>query len=85
MFDDYRAGAKTVNTVTVGNGNLEYTATHDTANNRHHVRWETYTSSDMPRELKYGKFITTTTSLPGYTLSGGDCVIVARVMSLRLG
>ncbi len=74
-FDDYRIGAKTVSGVTVGNGNLEYSVTHDPANNRHNVRWETYTSFNVPKELKFGNFITTATCLPGYTLSAGNCVI----------
>jgi len=29
----------------------------------------------MPSELKYGNFLTSSTCLPGYTLSGGNCVV----------
>ena len=68
-FDDYRAGAQTVNSVTVGNGNLEYTVTHDTVNARHTVRGESYTSYNMPNVITYGNFITNTTSTQDRTLS----------------
>jgi hypothetical protein len=52
-FDDYLAGAKTANGTTLGNGNLMYTVSQDTANSKHTVRFETYTSFNMPKEIKY--------------------------------
>ena len=68
-FDDYSAGAQTVNGVTVGNGNLMYTVSHDTVNNRHTVRGESYTSYNMPNVITYGNFITNTTSTADRTLT----------------
>jgi len=68
-FDDYRPSARSVNGVTVGNGNLEYTVTYDTVNNVHTVRGETYTSFNMPAQIQYGNFITSTTSTSDRTLS----------------
>ncbi|MFC7205945.1 RHS repeat-associated core domain-containing protein [Comamonas endophytica] len=53
-FDDDRPGAKTVNGTALGNGNLWYTVSQDDANGRHTVRWQTYTSFDMPREIFLG-------------------------------
>ena len=68
MFDDYRSSAQSVNSVSVGNGNLEYTAMLDTTNNRHTVRFESYTSFNMPKEYRYGNL--TGPSCPaGYTLA----------------
>lgn len=74
-FDDYKPGAKTVSGITVGNGNLMYSVTYDAVNVRHNVRWETYTSFNMPSELKFGNFVTSGACLAGYTLSGGNCVM----------
>ena len=68
-FDDYKAGAQTVGGTTLGNGNLEYTVSHDTVNNRHTVRFESYTSFNMPKDFVYGNFITNTTSTADRTLS----------------
>ncbi len=68
-FDDYRANAQVVNGTTLGNGNLEYTVSHDTARNIHTVRSESYTSFNMPGQLVYGNFITNTTSTADRTLA----------------
>ena len=67
-FDDYKAGAQNVNGTTMGNGNLEYTVSQDTANSRHTVRGESYTSFNMPGQIVYGNFITSTTSTADRTL-----------------
>ncbi len=73
-FDDYRPGAQSVNGTTVGNGNLEYTVTHDSATNRHFVRAESYTSFNMPAQITYSNFSADTSTCPqGYTLSNGVC------------
>ena len=56
-FDDTRPGAQTVNGVTFGNGNLMFTVTHDTVNNRHTYRGETYTSFNMPAQFTYSNFV----------------------------
>ncbi|OOG38889.1 type IV secretion protein Rhs, partial [Polaromonas sp. A23] len=53
-FDDYKPTAQSVNGVTVGNGNLEYTVSLDTPNNRHTYRGETYTSFNMPATITFG-------------------------------
>jgi hypothetical protein len=68
-FDDSRPGAQTVGGITVGNGNLEYTVSQDTVNNRHTVRSETYTSFGMPNQIVYGNFVTSTTSTADRTLT----------------
>lgn len=68
VFDDFRSGARSVNGVTVGNGNLEYTVAQDSANNLHTVRSETYTSFNMPAQIQYGNFITNTSSTSDRTL-----------------
>jgi len=68
-FDDLKPGARNVAGVMVGNGNLEYTVSHDTVNNVHTVRAESYTSFNMPSQIQYGNFITTTTSTADRTLS----------------
>ena len=68
-FDDLKTGAQTVNTTQVGNGNLEYTVSHDAANARHTVRYESYTSFNMPKDIILGNFITNTTSTQDRTLS----------------
>jgi RHS repeat-associated protein len=57
-FDDYQAGAKAMsNGLIMGNGNLMYTVSQDTSNNRHTVRWETYTSFNMPKEILFGPLV----------------------------
>ncbi|MDP2367208.1 RHS repeat-associated core domain-containing protein, partial [Rhodoferax sp.] len=68
-FDDLKQSARNVNGVMVGNGNLEYTVSHDTVNNLHTVRGESYTSFNMPAQIQYGNFITTTTSTADRTLA----------------
>ena len=62
-FDDYRPGAKPLgNTATaVGNGNLWYTVSQDLAHNRHTVRWETYTSFNMPQQILFGALVNSVT------------------------
>ncbi|OYQ43400.1 hypothetical protein CHU94_00135 [Rhodoferax sp. TH121] len=73
-FDDYSAGALSVNGTTVGNGNLAYTVSQDTVNNKHTVRFESYTSFNMPAQITYGNFTANTvTCPPGYTLANGLC------------
>jgi RHS repeat-associated protein len=37
----------------LGNGNLMYTVSQDSVSKRHTLRWETYTSFNMPKEVKY--------------------------------
>ncbi len=63
-YDD--AGGKSVGGVTLGNGNLTYTLSQDAANSRNTVRWETYTSFNMPKDVKWANATSTTspTSLP---------------------
>ncbi|OGB33216.1 MAG: hypothetical protein A3F78_08615 [Burkholderiales bacterium RIFCSPLOWO2_12_FULL_61_40] len=56
-FDDARAEAQSVNTLKVGNGNLWYTVSQDTDHNKHNVRWESYTSFNMPNEIKFGTLL----------------------------
>ncbi len=68
-FDDLKAGAQSVNGTSLGNGNLEYTVSHDAVNNRHTVRYESYTSFNMPKDFVYGNFITNTSSTADRTLS----------------
>ena len=68
-FDDSMTGAQTVNGITVGNGNLQYTVSQDTLNNRHSVRGESYTSFNMPSQVVYGNFINPTTSTADRTLT----------------
>jgi RHS repeat-associated protein len=71
-FDDYRPGAKTLNGVTVGNGNLWYTVSQDNTTGRHTVRWENYTSFNMPREILFGSLTNTanpTSTVADRTLS----------------
>lgn len=61
-FDDLKTGAQMVNGTQVGNGNLEYTVSHDAAQSVHTVRGESYTSFNQPNVITYGNFITNTTS-----------------------
>ncbi|MDP2370057.1 RHS repeat domain-containing protein, partial [Rhodoferax sp.] len=68
-FDDLKPGARNVNGVMVGNGNLEYTVSHDSANNLHTLRSESYTSFNLPAQIQYGNFITSTTSTADRTLA----------------
>lgn len=63
-FDDYRPGADTSGQVPLGNGNLMYTASRDAVSGRHTLRWESYTSFNMPREVKYDNLITPGVVLP---------------------
>jgi RHS repeat-associated protein len=75
-FDDAQSGVQSVAGTTVGNGNLTYTVSLDTVNNRHTVRWESYTSSNMLSQVTYGNFTANTTTCPaGYTLSNGSCTM----------
>jgi RHS repeat-associated protein len=68
-FDDTMAGAQTINGVTVGNGNLQYTVSQDTTNNLHTVRGESYTSYNMPQQIVFGNFISATTSSADRTVT----------------
>ncbi len=56
-FDDTKTGAQNVGGTTFGNGNLWYTVSQDTVNARHNVRWETYTSFNMPAQLLFGSLL----------------------------
>ncbi|NBW80003.1 MAG: hypothetical protein EBR27_13520, partial [Betaproteobacteria bacterium] len=78
-YDNYRPSAQTVNAVALGNGNLEYTVSQDSVNGRHTVRYESYTSFNMPREISVGNFASGTPSASyscpgGSTLSGNTCI-----------
>lgn len=68
-FDDYLPGAQTVNGVTLGNGNLMYTVSQDTANNLHTYRGETYTSFNMPQSFTYSNFVNGAASTADRTLT----------------
>jgi RHS repeat-associated protein len=68
-FDDYKPGAQTINGITLGNGNLEYTVSQDTVNSRHTYRGETYTSFNMPKEITYGNFVNNAASTADRILS----------------
>ena len=86
-FDDSRAGARSIPagsaTLPMGNGNLWYTVSQDQPNGRHTVRWETYTSFNMPKEILLNDLIASPGTTPanvtgytcpsGYTLSGTNC------------
>ncbi|OYQ38643.1 hypothetical protein CHU94_14410 [Rhodoferax sp. TH121] len=61
-FDDDSVNAQSLNGTTVGNGNLQYTVSQDTANSRHTVRTEIYTSYNMPGRITYGNFVTNTSN-----------------------
>lgn len=56
-FDDYKPGAQTVNGTALGNGNLWYTVSQDAVNNRRTVRWESYTSFNMPARIEFGALV----------------------------
>ncbi len=75
-FDDLKAGSQTVNGTLMGNGNLEYTVRQDmTPGGSHTVRWEAYTSYNMPLRIDYANFsVNTTSCLAGYALVGASCV-----------
>ena len=80
-FDDYRQGARTVSNisgVTVGNGNLEYSVTHDSGAlsgfMRHNVRWEKYTSFNMPDEIIFGNLVPNFTCPTDKVMYAGGCV-----------
>lgn len=68
-FDDSQSGAQVINGTTVGNGNLMYTVSQDTVNNLHTLRSESYTSFNMPLQIVFGNFISSTTSTADRTLS----------------
>ena len=53
--------------VPMGNGNLMYTVSHDPQSGKHTVRWENYTSFNMPAEIKYGNIGSTQNSMNGAT------------------
>jgi RHS repeat-associated protein len=83
-FDDTRAGARSITAASgagaqpMGNGNLWYTVSQDQATGRHTVRWETYTSFNMPREIRLGDLsppatVSGHTCPQGYTLSATTC------------
>lgn len=87
-FDDQVAGARTLTTglgaasgVVMGNGNLVYTVTQDNATGRHSVRWETYTSFNMPKELALNNLAAPAPSTAavnntcplGFTLASSRC------------
>lgn len=68
-FDDTQPGAQAVNGVTLGNGNLLYTVSLDTANGRHTHRGETYTSFNMPSQFTYANFANGTAAPADRTLT----------------
>jgi RHS repeat-associated protein len=93
-FDDYKLGARTLASgmgaasgAIMGNGNLWYTVSQDNTTGRHSVRWETYTSFNMPKELalvNLGGAQTSTaatqsgaTCPAGATQVGSDCITPA--------
>ncbi len=54
-FDDYLPTARVgANSITTGNGNLMYTVSQDTPQNKHTARWESYTSFNMINDIKFG-------------------------------
>jgi RHS repeat-associated protein len=59
-FDEYRPGAQSLNGTTVGNGNLYYTVSQDASTGRHTVRWEEYTSFNMPKEILLDSLVDST-------------------------
>ncbi len=75
-FDDARSGARSFSTGvglwSHGNGNLWYTVSQDQASGRHTVRWETYTSFNMPGEIHLGNLAAVPTSTPA-TVSHYTC------------
>ena len=73
-FDDNKPGAQNVGGTSFGNGNLEYTVSHDTVNSRHTVRSETYTSYNMPGQIVFGNFITNTTSTADRQMRTDDLI-----------
>ncbi len=79
-FDDYNATARTLGQgmgsasgVVMGNGNLMYTVSQDNTTGRHSVRWESYTSFNMPKELALMNLGQAQTSTAA-TLTGSTCV-----------
>lgn len=70
VFDDYGSTARSNGSVPMGNGNLMYTVSHDNASGKHTVRWESYTSFNMPLEIKYGNIgAAQATTVNGSTLA----------------
>lgn len=57
-FDDYLPGVRNVgeisNALPMGNGNLMYTVSQDQQGGPHTVRWESYTSFNMPLDMNFG-------------------------------
>lgn len=57
-FDDYLPGVQTIDlgqgNVAMGNGNLMYTVSQDSASGAHTVRWEEYTSFNKIRQMRFG-------------------------------
>ena len=72
-FDDLKAGAQSVNGVSLGNGNLEYTVSQDSVNGRHTYRGETYTSFNMPQAITFGN------------IEGGQASTADRTLSFVYG
>jgi RHS repeat-associated protein len=69
-FDEYRPGATPLNGTVVGNGNLMYTVSQDAAQGRHSVRWEEYTSFNMPYKLKFASLVNAAASAnPGAVIA----------------
>ena len=69
-FDDYGSTARSNGRVPMGNGNLMYTVSHDNASGKHTVRWESYTSFNMPLEIRYGNIgAALATTVNGSTLA----------------
>lgn len=57
-FDDYLPGVQNIDlgqgNVAMGNGNLMYTVSQDSASGAHTVRWEEYTSFNKIRQMRFG-------------------------------
>lgn len=57
-FDDYLPGVQSIDlgqgNVAMGNGNLMYTVSQDSASGAHTVRWEEYTSFNKIRQMRFG-------------------------------
>ena len=48
------------NGTVVGNGNLYYSVSQDIPNSKHTVRWESYTSFNMPNQILFGSLLDST-------------------------
>jgi RHS repeat-associated protein len=57
-FDDYLPGVRNIDlgqgNVAMGNGNLMYTVSQDSASGAHTIRWEEYTSFNKIRQMRFG-------------------------------